>query len=66
VQVSIEIFNILGKKVKSLLNKEMKVGKQKVYWNGKNDVGNSLANGFYLYKIKAGNNTVTKKMLLNR
>ena len=66
VRVSIEIFNILGKKVKSLLNKEMKVGKQKVYWNGKNDVGNSLANGFYLYKIKAGNNTVTKKMLLNR
>ncbi len=66
VRVSIEIFNILGKKVKSLLNKEMKAGKQKVLWNGKNDTDNSLANGFYLYKIKAGNNTVTKKMLLSR
>ncbi len=66
VRVSLEIFNILGKKVKSLLNKEMKAGKQKVLWNGKNDTDNSLANGFYLYKIKAGNNTVTKKMLLSR
>ncbi len=66
VRVSIEIFNILGKKVKSLLNEEMKAGKQKVLWNGKNDLSNSLANGFYLYKIKAGNNTVTKKMLLSR
>lgn len=62
--VSIDVFNILGKKVKSLLNNELETGRHKILWNGKNDLGNHLANGFYFYKIKAGNATVTKKMLL--
>lgn len=63
-EVSIEIYDLMGKKVKTLLNSDLKQGKHEVSWNGSNYSGNKLSNGFYLYRIEAGNNSVIKKMLL--
>lgn len=57
--VSINIYNVLGQKVTTLLNEEMKAGKYETEFNGSN-----LASGIYIYRIDSENFTETKKMLL--
>ncbi|MBI9071814.1 MAG: T9SS type A sorting domain-containing protein [Melioribacteraceae bacterium] len=55
------IYDILGRKVKTLLNKELGAGKHKVTFNASN-----LSTGVYFYRIKAGNFVQVKKMMLIR
>ena len=57
----IEVFNLLGQKIQTLLNKSMPPGSHKVEFNGE-----SLASGIYLYKLEAGEFTQVKKMVLLR
>ncbi len=74
MDVKLTIFNIVGQKVRSLLNKKQASGTHKIKWDGKNELGNNLASGVYLYQIKAGDLSTgtghvfvqTKKMLLIR
>jgi len=63
-RISIEILDLMGNKVKNLFNSNLEEGKHNISWNGSNDFGNKLTSGFYLYRIEAGNHTITKKMLL--
>lgn len=63
--VKIEIYNSLGKKIRTLLNREESAGKDKqILWNGKDDYGKSVSSGVYLYKIETENQSVLKKILL--
>jgi len=62
--VNISIFDVLGRKVKTLTNQYMKAGKNKVQWNGENDHGKLLAAGVYIYKIISGGYNQSKKMIL--
>ncbi len=63
--ISIGIYDLLGNKVKSLLNTNtLGIGKHELNWDGKNDFGTKLTSGFYLYSIESENYTVTKKTLL--
>jgi 5'-nucleotidase / UDP-sugar diphosphatase len=64
--VVLEIFDILGRKVKTLFSGYMPAGKHKLLWNGKDDAGNQVSSGAYLYRLKAGEQQVTRKMLLLR
>jgi hypothetical protein len=57
--VQIEIYDILGRNVRSLVNKEETVGKHKVEFNASN-----LGSGIYMYKLHDGNYIQVKKMLL--
>ncbi|HES58860.1 MAG TPA: T9SS type A sorting domain-containing protein, partial [Caldithrix sp.] len=59
VNVVLEVFNIQGQKVKTLVNSQQKAGSYEVQFDGAN-----LASGVYIYKIKAGNFTQSKRMLL--
>jgi hypothetical protein len=63
-QVRLVVYNILGQQVKELVNSEMNAGSFTATWDGKNDRGEYVGSGVYLYKIIAGNYLVTKKMLL--
>ncbi len=58
-KVKLEIYDILGRKILVLVNKDQKAGKHSTIFNGGN-----LASGVYLYRIKAGNFTDTKKLML--
>ena len=58
-KVKIEVFNLLGQQVKTLLNKQMPSGSHKVEFTVKN-----LPSGVYLYRIKAGQYQEVKKMIL--
>lgn len=61
--VLLEIFNIQGQKVKTLLNENLAKGKHSIIWNGKYDNNKEVPGGIYFYKLKSGNNEITKKLL---
>ena len=63
-KVSIEIFNIKGQKVRSLVKDNFAPGIHRAIWNGKDDIGKNVGSGVYLYRIQAGDYSATKKMLL--
>jgi hypothetical protein len=62
--VKIEIFNIVGQKVKTLLDEEMKAGTYLVEWNGKDERGVDVSSGVYFYRVVAGSFSDIKKMVL--
>lgn len=64
-EVRLEIFNLLGQKVRSLLHHEKQAaGRCTVFWDGRDDFGRSAASGIYLYRITAGDFIRTMKMTL--
>ncbi len=65
-QVSLVIFDVLGRKVKTLVNEERHAGQHRVTWNGTNDAAMPVASSVYFYQLKAGDLTKTQKMLLIR
>ncbi|MCC7431423.1 T9SS type A sorting domain-containing protein, partial [bacterium] len=62
--VNLEIFNILGQKVKSLVSEEKEAGNYNVFWDGNDENGKVVSSGIYFYTIKAGNFSDKKKMVL--
>jgi len=62
--VNLTVYNILGKKVKTLLNKELGSGAQTACWNGRNESGNRVASGIYLYRLETDNFVKVRKMIL--
>jgi hypothetical protein len=64
--VRLDIYNIRGQKVTTLINKELSAGNHQFIWNGKNQQGNTIPSGIYLYRVDAdgGRYTSTRKMLL--
>jgi len=63
-KVSIDIYNIAGNKVKTLVSKEHQPGRYKVQWNATNESGAPVATGMYIYKIRAKDFVSVKKLLL--
>ncbi|MEJ2051386.1 MAG: FlgD immunoglobulin-like domain containing protein, partial [Calditrichota bacterium] len=62
-RVSLEIFDISGRRIRTLLNEPKVSGTHQVVWNGNDDNGNLVASGLYVYRIHAGNFVQSKKML---
>ena len=62
--ISFEVFNLNGKKVRTLVNEYQNSGPKKVIWNADDNQGRQVPAGIYLYSIIAGNVKQTKKMLL--
>jgi hypothetical protein len=67
--VQLEIYNVLGQKVRGLRNELQQIGSYNAEWDGKDDAGEAVASGVYFYKITVTNNneklfTETKKMVL--
>ena len=64
-EVSVNIYNVVGKKVATLYNGYAKPGNYKVTWNGKDINGMNLPSGLYIYELNAGAHfKQTKKMTL--
>ncbi len=62
--MSLKIFDVLGREVKTLVNKEQVNGVYEVNWNGDDELGNKVSTGVYFYRIDAGDFVQTKKMML--
>ena len=62
--VKITIYDINGRKVTELVNNYQGAGTYEVTWNGKNDLGQHVASGTYIYQVNAGSFSQTKKMVM--
>jgi len=62
--VTIKIYNILGKVVRTLVNSQLSPGIYNVQWNGLTDSGKMTSSGTYIYRIVAGGFVQAKKMIL--
>ena len=62
--VKLNIYNMLGQRVKTLVNVFQSAGYKQVIWNGTNENGVKVPSGLYIYRIEAGDFVDTKKMLL--
>jgi hypothetical protein len=65
-QVTLEIYNISGKRVKRLVDEELPSGQWSVIWDGEDDKGMEVASGIYFYRLKTSQFTQTRKMVLIR
>jgi len=63
-EVTIEVFNVLGQKVRTLVDEVKSSGSYRIEWDGVDDAGRSVSTGVYLYRFQAGEIVQTKKMLL--
>lgn len=62
--VRIDIYDLVGKKVKTLVSKQHQPGRYKIQWNATNEFGSAVATGMYIYKIQAKDFVSVKKLLL--
>lgn len=62
--VKVEIFNVLGDMVTTLVNDELSAGTHRLFWNLKNSADNDVSSGVYLYKITFGDKSTTGKLTL--
>lgn len=63
-QVSITVFNVLGERIKTLINEEKQSGNYFVSWDGTNEQQIPVQSGIYFYTITAGKFKETRKMML--
>jgi cyclomaltodextrinase len=62
--VKLEVYNIMGQKVKTILDESRAPGFYRVLWDGRNDFGRQVASGMYFYKLQSRDFVQTKKMIL--
>jgi photosystem II stability/assembly factor-like uncharacterized protein len=63
-RITIEIYDIMGRKVKTLINQIVESGPNTVRWDGTNDNDQTCPSGVYFARLKAGGSSTTTKMLL--
>jgi hypothetical protein len=62
--VSLQIYNVVGQVVRTLVAERQAPGRYQVRWNGADDRGVPVSSGIYFYKITAGKNQATQKLML--
>ena len=65
-KVSLIIYDMLGKKVKTVVNEIQGPGEHAVMWEGRDDRGVEVSSGMYIYRIECNGLTLNRKMLLVR
>ena len=63
-EISIEIYNIKGQKVRTLFSGQMNRGSHTKIWNGTDDHGQNVSSGIYFYRLIADDVTSTRRMVL--
>ena len=62
--VSINIYDVMGHRIKSLVSANQDAGYKSIHWNATNDLGQPVSAGMYVYTIQAGEFRQTRKMVL--
>lgn len=66
VRATLEIYNLLGQRVRTLVDGEQAAGTYSARWDGTDDGGTTVASGVYLYRLTAGDFVAMRKMLFLR
>ncbi|MEA1972966.1 MAG: GLUG motif-containing protein, partial [Candidatus Cloacimonadota bacterium] len=64
MRVRIDIFNLIGQKIITLLDSEISAGYHSIEWNGENKNGKKVVSGIYYYRMQTDSKNSIKKMLL--
>ena len=62
--VTLKVYDMLGREVKTLIDREISAGVHSFNWNAENNSGQKVTSGVYIYRISAGEFTAVKKMVL--
>jgi len=65
-KVTMEIYNILGQRVRIFVRENLEAGIHKMQWDGKDNLGRNLTSGVYIYRIESGNFAQSRKLVLLR
>ena len=65
-EVTIKVYDMLGREVATLVNEQKAAGQYEVTWDGRGNSGSSVSSGVYFYRIKAGDFTASNKMVVVR
>ncbi len=66
VKVSLQIYDVAGNLVKTLVNRIQEAGNYKVLWDGKDRKGKGISAGIYFYILRTGKSKIVKKMVLGK
>ncbi len=64
--VKLEIYNVSGQKIKTLVDNFLVKGQYTIFWNGSDNRGNLVPSGIYFYKLEVGNESEVRKMVLRK
>ena len=62
--VTLKVYDIMGRCVKTLVDERLEAGAHTVIWDGTTDDGSAVTSGVYFYKLSQGDNVITKKMMM--
>lgn len=65
-RATVQVFDMMGQRVKTLHDNSNHLGLRRVMWNGQDESGNPVSNGQYLVLITTPDHQVSKKVILNR
>lgn len=63
-KVRLEIYNVLGQQIKTLVDEFQEAGSKSVIWDGRDNSGTTVASGIYFYRMDAGDFSDTRKMMM--
>jgi len=63
-KITLDIFSIRGRHVRSLIDSELEIGNHMVVWDGSDDNGQNVSSGVYLYILRNGDSSISRKMTL--
>jgi flagellar hook assembly protein FlgD len=62
--VRLEVYDMMGRRVATLVNADQGAGSYETVWNARNDAGSPVASGVYIYRIQAGSFQAVQQMVL--
>jgi photosystem II stability/assembly factor-like uncharacterized protein len=65
-KVALIVYNMMGRKVRTLVDKIQPSGSRVISWDGRDDFGNLVGSGVYVYRLQAGTEVRTRKMVFVR
>ena len=61
---NLNVYNIMGQKVRTLISDTMTAGTHSIHWDGSDDSGKFVSSGIYLILLKSGSKVTTHRMIL--
>jgi hypothetical protein len=65
-RVHLDIYDIGGRRVRSLVNANLDAGARSAFWDGRNDAGQPVASGVYLYRLEMAGRMLSKRLVIVR
>ncbi|MCB0261099.1 MAG: T9SS type A sorting domain-containing protein, partial [Calditrichaeota bacterium] len=64
--LTLAVYNLLGEKIVTLVDARQGAGRHQVRWNGRDENGQPVSSGVYIYRLRAGSFVQSRKMILVR